>query len=472
MDNLDDGIPLGGASQTIGGNKRRWRPPERHQWFDPWKIAKGNNLKSLVERAVASVRHHEEHTKSRSRVRRAADQRHHIRRIEAVFCNLAHAVLMPPPTGRIAVKLGKNSKRRSRYDSPLVGKCFSPLIWMLDGLGFLDLRLIPVPRGEVSSIAPTPWLARNVVEAGVQLSDFGRDATEEVVLLTRNSRKEPPWWEERTPRKVDREPIDYADTPETQRYRDAIRHLNRFLRDADIDFLDDGQEPRIDPFDRTLRRRFVLRPGQDQRFDQSGRLYGGFWQNLKTARRRHIRINGEPVVVLDFASMFTRLAYAELRAAPPEGDLYAIPGLDGYRSGVKRAMNCFLFDGGTRRSWPDTFGIGVGNDEQASADPDGVAASFDARLPARWGVGKTKQAILRVHPALKGAWGRGFGDRLMFLESEVLVAILRDLASRYIPALGLHDGLLVAVSDKETAREAMRRAAKAVTGIDLPVSEK
>ena len=326
-------------------------------------------------------------------------------------------------------------------------------------------------RGEVSSIAPSPWFVGKVREAGVQLSDFGRDDTEEVVLLTRNSREETPWWEETAPRKVNREPIDYTDTQETHRYRDAIRHLNRFLSEADIDFLDDGQA--LDPFDRTLRRRFVLRPGQDQRFDQSGRLYGGFWQNLKTARRRHIRINGEPVVVLDFASMFTRLAYAELDATPPDhDDLYAIPGLEGYRSGVKRAMNCFLFDGGSRRSWPDTFGIGVGDDKEAEANPDGVAAAFDARLPAGWGVARTKQAILRVHPALKMAWGRGFGYRLMFIESQVLVAILQDLAARNIPALGLHDGLLVGVSDKEAAREAMRRAASAVTGIELPVSEK
>ena len=156
----------------------------------------------------------------------------------------------------------------------------------------------------------------------------------------------------------------------------------------------------------------------------------------------------------------------------PEGDLYAIQGLEGYRSGVKRAMNCFLFDGGTRRSWPDTFGIGVGDDKAADDNPDGVAASFEARLPASWGVARTNEAILHVHPALKNAWGRGFGYRLMFVESQVLVAILQDLAARNIPALGLHDGLLVGVSDREAAKEAMRRAAKAVIGIDLPVSEK
>ena len=38
---------------------------------------------------------------------------------------------------------------------------------------------------------------------------------------------------------------------------------------------------------------------------------------------------------------------------PPSGDLYAIPGLEAYRSGVKLAFNVFLFDRkGSRRKWP------------------------------------------------------------------------------------------------------------------------
>ena len=81
---------------------------------------------------------------------------------------------------------------------------------------------------------------------------------------------------------------------------------------------------------------------------------------------------------------------------------------------------------------------------------------------------KTKETILSVHASLKEVWGRGYGYRPMLVESEVLLDILQDLAARRIPALGLHDGLLVAVSDKE----AMRRVAKVATGIDLPVSEK
>jgi hypothetical protein len=45
-----------------------------------------------------------------------------------------------------------------------------------------------------------------------------------------------------------------------------------------------------------------------QRFDLSGRLFGGFWQGLQRQRRSGIRIDGEPVATLDYSSMFARLA--------------------------------------------------------------------------------------------------------------------------------------------------------------------
>jgi hypothetical protein len=100
--------------------------------------------------------------------------------------------------------------------------------------------------------------------------------------------------------------------------------LNNFLARGDIGFGDDGLEPRVNAFDRALTRRFTVLPEQPERFDQNGRLFGGFWMNLKSGRRANIRINGEPVATLDYSSMFTRLAYARLRATPPVGDLYAV----------------------------------------------------------------------------------------------------------------------------------------------------
>ena len=349
----------------------------------------------------------------------------HLKRIEAVVCNLAHAVLMPPVTGRIALKLGNQRKGRSRYDSPLLGKTLSPLISRLWDLDFLDLNR-SILRGEVSSIAPSPWFSAKVAEFGVALSDFGRDEAEEVIILTRNTR-EPINGSGTGSRKVHREPVDYSDTPQTYGWREDLRGLNDFLAQANIDFLDDGLRPRVDPFERMMRRRFLILRDQEVRFDQGGRLFGGFWQTLKSNRRQHIRIEGERVAVLDYGSMFTRLAYAEIGATPPQGDLYAIPGLEGYRSGVKLAMNTLLFDGGPRRSWPSEVGVGVGDDDDAT-DAHSEAASFQARLPKGLGVATTKKAILGVHPALKQAWGRSLGYRLMFMESDILIAVLQSLA--------------------------------------------
>jgi hypothetical protein len=108
--------------------------------------------------------------------------------------------------------------------------------------------------------------------------------------------------------------------------------------------VDDGLEP-VDAHDRTMRRHFILTANDEApRFDRSGRLFGGFWMNLKSSRRGSIRIEGEPVAVLDYASMFPRLAFVSMGVAPPATDLYAIEGLGGHRKAVKLALNTLLFD--------------------------------------------------------------------------------------------------------------------------------
>ncbi len=468
MVTLSAGSAPGGNGDDVLSTRGRQRrsPPQRHQWFDAWKTAKGDGLKILVEATLAFVAHHEGHTKSRVRARRAVDDEHHRRRVEAVVCNLAHAVLIPPPTERIAMQLGNKRKGRSRYDSPVMGRTLSPLLLLLDDLDILHMKW-STSRGEVSSMAPTAWFSRKVAEHGVQLADFGRHETEEVIFLTRNTRPAASRFGDGE-RTLHREPIDYRDTAATRRHRDALRSFNAFLANAQITFDGGPDETRVDPFDRTLRRRFVILAEQAERFDQGGRLFGGFWQGLPKANRRDIRIDGEQVVELDYGTMFTRLAYAEVGAMPPEGDLYAIPELAGYRSGVKMAMNTLLFDGGPRRSWPKELGVGVGTDADAAADPVS-AARYDARLPQGWTVKRTKEAILRVHPHLKNAWGRRLGYALMFRESEILMAVLQHLAATGIPALGLHDGLIVPASRATTAREVMERKAMELAGVSIPV---
>ncbi|HRF09997.1 MAG TPA: hypothetical protein PL193_15325 [Xanthobacteraceae bacterium] len=437
--------------------------PQRHRWFDQWLVAKGDALCRLVDTTVHFLEQDEKHRGLRQRARRAQDAAHFNASVDAVVSNMAYAILVPSETGRIAVKLGSQRSGMTRYDNPALGsKPFRKLIHRLASLDVLSLKQAD-QRGEVSSIVPSEWFASKVGEHGISLADFGRSASEEVISLTRNRRSSGANEE----RVTERERIDYRETRATRLYRDELLNLNAFLAAADIAFIEDGLKPRVDPFDRTLRRHFVILSEQHQRFDQGGRLFGGFWMSLNAERRKNIRINGEPVADLDFSTMFTRLAYGRLGMEPPKGDLYAIAGAENHRSGIKMAMNTFLFDTHARRSaWPKEMGVGVGSDSEPR-DP-----AFEARLPAGWTVGRTRKAILRCHPALEEAWGKALGYRLMFDESRVLLLALNRLMTKSIPALGMHDGLLVQRSKLEIAKAIMAKAAKEIAGVDIPVEEK
>ena len=284
--------------------------PSRHRWVRQWFIAKGDALCRLVGATLADVDRFEQAHHLRVRARRPADRKSHEDLVHALVVNLAHAVLSPPPhIGRLAIQAGNPANGVGRYNNPAFGKGVRPLLELMHQMGLLDFRLPVAMRGEVSSIAPTAEFTSRVRALGITLADFGRDEREEVLVLTRQGGT-------RATRITDR--INLKETAETEALRDAVRRVNAFLASADIEFIDDGLSPHVDPHDRLLKRRFALPLGEyAERFDRGGRFFGGFWTNLASSRRRNIRIEGEPVAGLDYSSMFARLAYAHIGVDPP-----------------------------------------------------------------------------------------------------------------------------------------------------------
>lgn len=450
---------------TVSKRAKGSPPPARHKWVRPWLTANEEALGLLVAETVAAVNRFEAKYFPKKQVRRPAHRKSREDLVRALVVNLAHASLSPPPSGRLAINL---RKRKTRYDHPAFGKGVRPLLLVMHELGVLDFHLSLAKRGEVSSIAPSEKFAKRVRELGIALSDFLHGEGEEVLMLTREGGT-------RAASSIDR--VDYKDTAETVALRKEVRKLNAFLAAASIDFVLDGLRPHIDPRDRGLQRRFVLlKADKKPRWDRAGRLFGdGFWLDLAAGRRTSIRIQGEPIADLEYSSMFARLAYAQIDKAAPQGDLYAIPGLEGYRSGVKLAFNVFLFDGNSvREKWPQgEMGVGIGNDAEAMASPESMAAQSEGRLPAGWQhPERLRAAILAKHPALSTAFGRSLGYDLMFTDGRVLMAALTELMARGIVALPLHDGLLCAQSEKEEAAEVMRAKAVEIAGVMIPVEEK
>ncbi|UCI29429.1 hypothetical protein [Mesorhizobium sp. B4-1-4] len=222
-----------------------------------------------------------------------------------------------------------------------------------------------------------------------------------------------------------------------------MEEINTFLTTQDIEL----QGQRQAGF--KLTRRFTLRNATDpQAFNLHGRLYGGFWESLPKRLRAELRINGEPIADLDYASMFPRLAYAMVGAEPPEGDLYAIPGLEAHRAGVKAGFAAML---------------------SSSNEMTRLPSSVKDALPVGWTGRRLAEAIGSKHPALVPLFGKDIALDLMFTESCILVTALLRLARMGIAALPMHDGMMTAHSTSDAARTLMMELGRQASRLSLPV---
>jgi hypothetical protein len=172
--------------------------------------------------------------------------------------------------------------------------------------------------------------------------------------------------------------------------------------------------------------------------------------SMEKAERHLLSVNGEPVVDLDFTGMFVQLAYREAGLALPNSDPYQ--GIEGLpRAAAKLGLSALLCRSGPMRRLPAGIRELVGN---------------------AWSAKRLSAALVERHPGIAHLFGKGLGLRLMKTESEILLATLGQLFEQGIPALPMHDGLMVPASSEEAARRAMARASMRIVGVTLPIAKK
>lgn len=323
---------------------------------------------------------------------------------------------------------------RTRYDRPGLG--IMPRV--VEGMELAGLIMVHPPRPHVrrTGIEATGWLRAALMASEVPVADIGRAEGEEVIKLSARAGRDQ--YGSRLSVMV-----DYEDTEETLRLRTEMEEINAFLATQRIEVYGERQAAY------KLTRRFLLRSPSDPRgFNLHGRLYGAFWISMPRALRGGLTVNGEPIADLDYASMFPRLAYARVGSEPPLGDLYAIPGLEGYRPGVKAGLSALL-----------------STETEMTRLPHEVKEG----LPAGWTASGFRKAVAEKHPALVPLFGKDIAMDLMFTESSILVAVLLRLARMGIAALPMHDGIMVASRHCEVAKKVMTELAAMRGGTSIPV---
>lgn len=408
--------------------------------FDPQRRAGCDELKRAINALSNYLEVRERELGLRKRQRRKSDSANFRLAIEALSCNLLIASMVGPDTPLMVPRGHETMWGKNRYASPVYGQHF---IDAIDLMARPELGLIHKERGwrvsnvhkKPSTIVATELLANHLPLSAADWSVLWCEVETETIILkpSKDEHGNAP-------------PIDYKKTRKTDYWRRQMYVINGWLAAASITLeRKDGPLVRFDKLGQPIdpNRRTLCRHFNNGRWDEGGRLFGGFWMNMaREDRYEFIRISGERIANVDYGQLFPRLAYVRARAEQPTGDLYDISN-EGTRAGWKMLMNALLFAQNPLRQWPR-----------------GTLKEFPKGTRLR----DIVQAVKERHAPIAHLFEEGMGFKLMHLESEMLIAIVQALFKKRITALPLHDSVLVARSQAEAAKAVMKHAFEAYTG--------
>lgn len=248
-------------------------------------------------------------------------------------------------------------------------------------------------------------------------------------------------------------PIDWTN-PKAIAAKERVDELNRYFANVEISAIRENHTARSDCHYGFKR---IFNEGNDPAFDydRGGRLFsihGGF-QQLSKAERSTIFINGEPTVELDFRASQLTILHAKLGSPLDQtNDPYA--GIDVDRSILKMMVMQTLGNSKIPSRWSPA------NCKKYKKDQEEKQGRKNACLRTDHPFETYKTAMLTQFPILNDwgvipiKWGQ-----LQFEESEVTIEAVQILATTHdIPALPVHDSLIVAASAEDTARKVLSQA--------------
>ena len=250
--------------------------------------------------------------------------------------------------------------------------------------------------------------------------------------------------------------VPYEDTSKTERFRFNLTKINNcFVKhwadlripDAAITKLSDriNRDPDKQPID--LSKRTLTRIFTNGSFEEGGRFYRGWWQNVPSEYRPFITIDESVTTEYDFSQLSPHMLYFAYNHELGEVDAYDRV-LDGeHRDVVKQAFNAMVQSSSLLNQKPDKINM----DE----------------LEMGWQ--ELRQRILDAHKPIQDLFFTGIGNKLQFKDSCIAESVMLQFAEQSQVALPIHDSFVMREGFAGDLEEAMRRAFYDEFQADIPI---
>jgi len=387
---------------------------------------------------------------SRSRARSAAPHARFEYAVSFLLRELwRNSLSYPPRESSIHLRRGYYSELQRYRDENLT---YRQVKAAFDGM--VDCRMIEVTTagfyrrdmgsGELTRFIPTDRLLEKFESLeGHPAFQLKSDTSGDIIIL-RN--------------KIDgsKQDINYDDTPKTEEFRSNLTKINDCfvkhwadlrIEDTEVAKLSERitQDPDKQPID--LSKRTLTRIFTNGSFEEGGRFYRGWWQNVPSEYRKFITIDESVTTEYDFSQLSPHMLYFAYNHELGEVDAYDRV-LDGeHRDVVKQAFNAMVQSSSPLNQKPDKINM------------DGL--EMDWR--------ELRQRILDAHKPIQDLFFRAEGNKLQYRDSCVAESVMLQFAEQSQVALPIHDSFIMREGFAGDLEEAMRRAFYDEFQADIPI---
>ena len=360
----------------------------------------------------------------------------------------------------LAVPRGSGDFSTSRYNSNNIGyKVFIKIFNALTKLKYIEYH--PghydsfTASGNRSRIRAKAKLIKCFKSNNISTAMITHDKDEETIILRKAKDKS----SKKNKKKFS---VSYKDTDEINKMRSNIEVINALLERTWIDIEISDKEhiklnermdkiPDKSPIDFT--RRKLKRIFNNSSFEDGGRYYQGWWQEISSSYRKYITIEGKRTEEEDFAGIHLRMIYALEGIELGSDDIHLIDGFGNeYRNQVKRAIYIIIN--------AETIESAI------------YAIKNKLTLPKnKTAIDLFKQLKLR-HPKIAKYFATGEGIKLQYIDSQIAEKVMLRLARDNIVALPMHDSFIVRMSHIKRLKQEMIKAYKEVLTAEAIIDKK
>ena len=252
--------------------------------------------------------------------------------------------------------------------------------------------------------------------------------------------------------------IHYDDIRKTNRFRSNLKIINDCLirhwadlriRNTEFSHLAKRISQHSDKEPVDFSRRTLVRIFANGSFEEGGRFYRGWWQNVPSEYRKFITIDEKVTTEYDFSQLSPHMLYFAYNKDMGQEDAYDRV-LDGqHRKIVKQAFNAMVQSKTPLNLKPNKI------------DLNGLEMSWK----------DLRQQILDSHKLISHLFFTGVGNKLQFKDSCIAESVMLQFANQNQAALPIHDSFIMQEGYAGHLEEAMRRAFYDEFEADIPLKQ-